>query len=66
MAGGGAWPGGVHGRERAWQEIRPLQPTVRILLECILVYCNFRKTDCAALFNARKVNTTFLTPSFCT
>ena len=31
--------GGVHGREeRAWQERWPLQRTVRILLECTLVY----------------------------
>ena len=29
--------GGVHGRGCAWQERRPLQRTVRILLECILV-----------------------------
>ena len=36
--GGHAWPGGMCGRgERAWQERRPLQRTVRILLECILV-----------------------------
>ena len=31
-------PGGIHGREGAWQERRPLKRTVRILLECILVY----------------------------
>ena len=46
MCGGGghAWQGGsVCGREacmaegHAWQERRPLQQTVRILLECILV-----------------------------
>ena len=29
--------GDVHGRGRAWQERRPLQRTVSILLECILV-----------------------------
>ena len=29
-----AWPGGG---ERAWQERRPLQWTVHMLLECILV-----------------------------
>ena len=51
MAGGHAWPGDmrgwglcmaggvVHGGGRpAWQEIRPLQQAVRILLECILVH----------------------------
>ena len=30
--------GGVSGRGHAWQERRPLQLTVRVLLECILVY----------------------------
>ena len=35
---GHAWQGGMcGGGARAWQEIRPLQRTVRILLECILV-----------------------------
>ena len=29
--------GGMHGRGHAWQERRPLQRTVRIHLECILV-----------------------------
>ena len=39
MCGGGcAWQGGVWGRGRAGQERRPLQRTVRILLECILVF----------------------------
>ena len=33
--GGGT--GGVHGRGHAWQEERPLQWAVRILVECILV-----------------------------
>ena len=28
---------GMHGRGHAWQERRPLQRTLRILLECILV-----------------------------
>ena len=46
VAGGGehVWQGGMHGkswacvaRGVAWQERRPLQQTVRILLECILV-----------------------------
>ena len=32
-------PGGVCGRGHAWQERRPLQQMVRILLECILVFC---------------------------
>ena len=39
--GGCAWQGGMHGGGGgglAWQEIRPLQRTVRILLEMILVY----------------------------
>ena len=30
--------GGMHGRGHAWQERRPLQRTVRILLKCILVF----------------------------
>ena len=47
--GGYVWPGGMHGGGmcmtggmcgrrggRAWQERRPLQQAVRILLECIL------------------------------
>ena len=39
---GHAWQGvcmpwGVHGRGHAWQERQPLQRTVHILLECILV-----------------------------
>ena len=34
---GGMHGGGVHGRGSTWQERRPLQRTVRILLECILV-----------------------------
>ena len=29
--------GGKHGRGRVWQERRPLQWTLRILLECILL-----------------------------
>ena len=29
--------GGMHGRGREWQERQPLQRTVHILLECILV-----------------------------
>ena len=35
--------GSVHGRECVWKERRPLQRTVRILLECILVFhvCRF-------------------------
>ena len=37
MAGGHAWQGGGC----AWQERRPLQLTVRILLECILVVTVF-------------------------
>ena len=51
MAGGHAWQevctagvciagarvGGMQGRGRGWQERRPLQRAVRILLECILV-----------------------------
>ena len=41
MAGSVCGRGGVHGRRRAWQEIRPLQRTVRILLECILVLLCF-------------------------
>ena len=55
---GHVWPGGMHGMwsgghmvggghawwGHTWQERRPLQQTVRILLECILVevYFNFR------------------------
>ena len=35
--GGHAWQGGMHGRGHACQERRPLQRTVRIILECILV-----------------------------
>ena len=38
MAGGVC--GGVHGRGCVWQERWPLQWTVRILLECILVEYN--------------------------
>ena len=34
---GACMVGGVHGRGSTWQERRPLQRTVRILLECILV-----------------------------
>ena len=34
---GGAWQGGAWQEECAWQERRPLQLAVRILLECILV-----------------------------
>ena len=30
--------GGMYGEGHAWQERRPLQWTVRILLECILAY----------------------------
>ena len=50
MAEGGAWLGcmhggmhgrGVHGRGHAWQERRPLQQTIHILLECILVFFQF-------------------------
>ena len=44
MAGGVRGMGGVHGGgmcdaggRRAWQEKRPLQRAVRILLQCILV-----------------------------
>ena len=40
MYGGGwaVWQGGLHGRGRcAWQGRQPLQLTVCILLECILV-----------------------------
>ena len=37
MCGGGMCGRGVCGRGHAWQEIRPLQQAVRILLECILV-----------------------------
>ena len=37
MAEGHAWQGGVWWGGHAWQERRPLQRTVRILLECILV-----------------------------
>ena len=41
IVGGHAWQGSVHGGEgggrRARQQRRPLQRTVRILLECILV-----------------------------
>ena len=37
---GHVWQGGVHGRGHVWQERRPLQRTVRILLECILVLSN--------------------------
>ena len=35
---GCAWQGGMHWGH-AWQERQPLQWTVRILLECILVQC---------------------------
>ena len=42
MCGRGAcMAGGMHGRGHAWQEGRPLQRTVRILLECILVLAFF-------------------------
>ena len=34
---GGAWQGGMHGGGHAWQERQPLQQTIRIPLECILV-----------------------------
>ena len=42
MGGGHEWwgacmVGSVHGRGHAWQERQPLQWTVHILLECILV-----------------------------
>ena len=42
MAGGHAWWGAcVAGVGSVWQERWPLQRTVRILLECILVYICF-------------------------
>ena len=37
VAGGVCGRGGMHGRGRVWQERRPLQQTVCILLECILI-----------------------------
>ena len=37
--GGACMAGGLCGRGHAWQERRPLQWTVRILLECFLVKC---------------------------
>ena len=44
MVGGCAWQGGMHDRGlgcvaggHAWQERQPLQWTVRVPLECILV-----------------------------
>ena len=42
VKGGHTWQGGMHGGGhawwgRAWQERQPLQRTVHILLECILV-----------------------------
>ena len=46
MGGGGMHGGGHtwHGRGRAWQEKRPLQRTVHILLECIRVETTFAQT----------------------
>ena len=45
--GGMRGMGGVHAWwGRAWQEIRPLQWTVRILLECILVRNNNNNSVC--------------------
>ena len=46
MAGGCVWQGGciaggMYGRGCEWQERRPLQQAVHILLECILVVHNF-------------------------
>ena len=49
--GGGMYCGGMHGKGdvcgwgRAWQERRPLQRTVRILLERILVLNNILLTE---------------------
>ena len=43
---------GTHGRGRAWQESQPLQRTVRILPECILVSIYFNSappSQCKAL-----------------
>ena len=40
VAGGHAWWGGMRdGGGHAWQEKRQLQRAVRILRECILVFC---------------------------
>ena len=61
MHGGGVWRGaciagggGMCGVGNAWQEIRPLQRPVRILLECILVQdinfkCKSRMQRCLNL-----------------
>ena len=38
MAGGYMHGRGVHGRGHEWRGRQPLQRTVRILLECILVF----------------------------
>ena len=44
----GVHGGGMHGRGRARQERRPLQLTVRILLECILVINSSNQSDSVA------------------
>ena len=45
VVGGHAWQGGcLAWRGRAWQERSPLQRTVRILLECVLVSFDFMRT----------------------
>ena len=51
MAGGAcmAGGGGIHG-VGVWQERRPLQQTVRILLEYILVYVVFLWPSCSVFY----------------
>ena len=41
LQGGHAWQGACMAGRRVWQERRPLQRTVRILLQCILFTSNF-------------------------
>ena len=45
--------GRVRGRARVWQERRPLQRTVRILLECFLVREQF--ASCEVDFNNMEI-----------
>ena len=39
-----AWQGACVTQGHAWQERRPLQRAVRILLECILVFLEYRQS----------------------
>ena len=58
MAEGTCMEGG-----HVWQERRPLQRTVRILLECILVYHNFRENFLKKPRNREKNSSSSLAPN---